>query len=105
MSLAEQGKLDLDTPIRHYLTDFRVADEEVSQRVTTRHLLTHTAGWVGNYFCDTGEGENALYKYMQCMINLSQISPLGTHFSYNNADYYLAGIWSNRSVGRPTSNY
>jgi CubicO group peptidase (beta-lactamase class C family) len=46
MRLAEQGKLDLDAPVRAYLPDFKVKDEQVSAQVTVRNLLTHMSGWV-----------------------------------------------------------
>src|SRR6266545_2698458 len=52
MRLVEQGELDLDAPARTYLPRFRLADEDVATRVTMRHLLTHTGGWVGDYFDD-----------------------------------------------------
>ena len=57
MRLVEAGKLDLDEPVRTYLPDLHLADEEVAGAVAMRHLLTHTGGWVGDYFDDTGGGE------------------------------------------------
>src|SRR5215218_11215946 len=50
MRLVERGELDLDAPVRRYIPDFRLSDEHVAARVTTRHLLTHTGGWVGDVF-------------------------------------------------------
>ena len=50
MRLVETGKLELDKPIRTYLPGLKLADETVAARVTMRHLLTHTGGWVGDYF-------------------------------------------------------
>src|SRR5579875_3400177 len=41
MRLVEAGKLDLDAPVRTYLPDLRLADEDTAARVTVRHLLTH----------------------------------------------------------------
>jgi CubicO group peptidase (beta-lactamase class C family) len=54
MQLAEQGKVDLDAPVRKYIRDFRLKNKEVTQKVTVRHLLTHMGGWVGDYFNDFG---------------------------------------------------
>ena len=42
--LAEQGKLDLNAPVRTYIPWFRVADEAASGRITINHLLHHTSG-------------------------------------------------------------
>jgi CubicO group peptidase (beta-lactamase class C family) len=49
MMLMEAGKVDLDTPIRTYLPDFRLSDEDVAAHATIKHLLTHTGGWLGDY--------------------------------------------------------
>ena len=91
MRLVEQGKLDLEAPVRTYLPDFRVADEEVSKQVRLKHLVTHTAGWYGDDFTDTGDGDDALTKYVAAMADLPQIAPVGRYFSYNNAAVVLAG--------------
>src|SRR2546427_13193701 len=39
--LVDRGQLDLDAPVARYWPGFAQAGKE---RVTTRHLLTHTAG-------------------------------------------------------------
>ena len=43
-SWSDEGRVDLDEPVRTYLPDFRVADADVSARLTPRHLLNHTNG-------------------------------------------------------------
>jgi CubicO group peptidase (beta-lactamase class C family) len=91
MCLVEQGKLDLDAPLRVYVPDLRLADEEVARRVTARHLFAHTGGWLGDYFADTGPGDDALAKAGQKLADLPQETPLGEIYSYNNAGFYLAG--------------
>jgi CubicO group peptidase (beta-lactamase class C family) len=89
--LVEQGKLELEAPVRDYLPDFRVAEPAVSEAVKLRHLVTHTAGWFGDDFTETGDGDDALARYVAEMADLPQIAPLGKHFSYNNAALCLAG--------------
>ncbi len=44
LTLVEEGKLSLDTPVHQYVP---VPDEtdERSQRITMRHLLSHSGGW------------------------------------------------------------
>src|SRR5215813_6566380 len=42
MRLVEQGRLDLDAPIRAYLPSLRLADEPTAAGVTLRHLFSHT---------------------------------------------------------------
>ncbi len=89
--LVEMGKLDLDVPVRTYLPDLRLSNEDVAARVTMRHLFTHTSGWVGDYFEDTGAGDDALAKVVVRMADLQQLTPLGAIWSYNNSGFYLAG--------------
>ena len=91
MRLVEQGKLDLDAPVRTYLPDLRLSDEGVAAGVTLRHLLQHTAGWAGDYFADTGAGDDALAQMLGRLAELEQLTPLGETWSYNNAGFYLAG--------------
>jgi CubicO group peptidase (beta-lactamase class C family) len=91
MRLVERGKLDLDAPLRTYLPDLRLADHSVASAVTLRHLFNHTGGWQGDYFANTGAGDDALEKVIAQMVDLAQVTPLGAFFSYNNAGFYLAG--------------
>jgi CubicO group peptidase (beta-lactamase class C family) len=91
MRLVEMGRLELDRPIRQVLPDLKLMDETASAQVTMRHLLTHTGGWVGDYFDDFGLGEDALARMVAKMADLQQLTPLGEVWSYNNAGFYLAG--------------
>ncbi len=89
--MAEAGELDLDVPLRTYLPELRLADETVAARVTLRHCFTHTGGWLGDYFDDTGDGDDALARMVAQLDRLPQLTPLGAYWSYNNAGFYLAG--------------
>lgn len=44
LTLVEQGKLDLDTPVSTYLTRWQLPDSPHNDQVTVRRLLSHTAG-------------------------------------------------------------
>ena len=91
MRLVERGQVNLDAPIRTYLPMLRLADSFVAERVTLRHIFTHTAGWMGDFFDDAGLGNDALDIVVKRMERLPQVTPLGEIWSYNNAGYYLAG--------------
>ncbi len=91
MRLVEEGRLDLEAPVRTYLPDFRVADAVASTEVRLRHLVTHSAGWFGDDMRDTGDGDDALARYVAGMAELPQIAPVGRFFGYNNAAVVAAG--------------
>ena len=90
MMLVEQGKVDLDAPVRKYIKDFRVQDESVSKKATVRDLLTHMGGWVGDYFNEFGNGDDALDRMVKDIATLPQVQPLGTIWSYNNTGFNVA---------------
>jgi CubicO group peptidase (beta-lactamase class C family) len=90
MMLVEQGKVDLDAPVRKYLKDFKLSDENVAKKVTVRHLLTHMGGWVGDYFNEFGNGDDALDRMVKDIAKLPQVQPLGKIWSYNNTGFNVA---------------
>jgi CubicO group peptidase (beta-lactamase class C family) len=80
-----------------------LADAEAAERVTLRHLLSHTAGWVGDYFEDTGWGDDAVARYVAEMRTLPQLTPVGELWSYNNAGFALVGRVVEVVTGEPSS--
>jgi CubicO group peptidase (beta-lactamase class C family) len=91
MQLVDEGKVDLDVPIQTYLPEFRIADEDAAARITTRQLLSHTAGFEGDIFTDTGRGDDCVEKYLRELHGVTQLFPPGEQFSYNNAGYCVLG--------------
>jgi CubicO group peptidase (beta-lactamase class C family) len=91
LRLVDAGRLDLDAPIRRYMREFRVMDADISARVTTRHLLTHSAGWFGDHYIHTGSGDDALARYVATFDQLAQITPLGSMWNYSNSSFGAAG--------------
>lgn len=91
LRLVEQGRLALDAPVRDLLPGLELADEATAAQVTLRHLLTHTGGWAGDYFDDSGRGDDALEKILLRLKRLEQLTPAGEVWAYNNAGFYIAG--------------
>jgi CubicO group peptidase (beta-lactamase class C family) len=91
MHLVAEGAIDLDRPVREYVPELELADAGATAGVTMRHLLAHTGGWAGDYFDDTGWGDDAVARYVERMKTLPQLTPLGELWSYNNAGFGLAG--------------
>lgn len=91
MQLVEEGLLDLDAPIRQVLPDFKVADQQASETVTMRHLLTHTSGIDGDIFQDTGRGDDCVQKYVESLGDAEQLFAPGETWSYCNTGLVIAG--------------
>ncbi|MBK1735506.1 serine hydrolase [Halorhodospira abdelmalekii] len=89
--LEAEGRVELDAPVRCYVPELQLADEEAAAQVTLLQLLNHTAGWEGDFFPDTGEGDDALARYVSRLGEVAQLASPGEVFSYNNAAFCLAG--------------
>src|SRR4051812_10166586 len=91
MQLVDDGLVDLDAPLVTYLPEFKVADADLTRTVTTRHLLSHTSGIAGDFFPETGRGDDCLEKFVALMADLPASHPLGATMSYCNAGFVLLG--------------
>ncbi|MFF5207833.1 serine hydrolase [Streptosporangium sp. NPDC000396] len=91
IGLVEQGLVTLDTPVAQIVPGFRVADADVTEHVTLRHLLAHTSGINGDLFIDTGRGDDCLERYVDACADLPQCHPLGAMFSYCTGGYVILG--------------
>lgn len=102
MRLAEQGKVDLRSPVRTYLPDFRVRDEAASRDVTVWHLLTHLGGWEGQV-SGPDRGTESLKTFVGSITDLMQVAPPGAAWSYNNAGFSIAGRVIEVVTGSPVN--
>jgi CubicO group peptidase (beta-lactamase class C family) len=92
MVLVEEGRVELDQPVRRYLPELQLRDERTAETLTVGQLLNHTAGWDGgDTWTDTGEGDDALERSVALLADLPQQFAAGTGASYNNAAFVVAG--------------
>lgn len=99
MRLVDDGKLDLDAPVVDVLPELRVADPDVTARVTARHLLTHTSGISGDVLAEGGRGDDALERFVAACADVGQDVPLGTVVSYSNTGFSLLSRMIERITG------
>lgn len=89
MQQVESGNLNLDIPITTYLPDFR---KETGDRITIRHLLTHTHGIPNADQIDRYKPmtkEEFVKRYCESDLEFDP----GTEFRYSNiVGYYLLGM-------------
>ncbi len=87
MTLVEEGKLDLDAPVKKYLPKFEVADATLTETLTVRDLLSHAKGLdsqpIVTLDAFTGEiTEERFYRW------LKEAKATGS-FDYTNLHYTL----------------
>jgi CubicO group peptidase (beta-lactamase class C family) len=91
MCLVADGQVDLTAPVRDYLPELRLADEQATADLTVRNLLNHTSGLDWGLIADTGEGDDALARYVSRLGELEQMAPPGRRASYSQAGFNMAG--------------
>lgn len=97
--LADEGKLDWDKPIKTYMPDFQLYDQEETNKITARDLLSHRTGlpnhddmWVA-----ANSDRKTLFDNLK---HLKPTHPLYTHYQYNNLMYMAAGVLVERLSGK-----
>jgi CubicO group peptidase (beta-lactamase class C family) len=101
MQLVDEGSLELDVPVKRYLPEFQVADPKATEEITPAHLLCHTSGIDGDFFQDTGCGDDCVERYVLACAALPQLHPPGEMLSYCNAGFMIAGRIIEKLRGRP----
>jgi CubicO group peptidase (beta-lactamase class C family) len=99
MLLNAEGLLDLDKPISTWSPTLRLQDE-MADRITLRHLLTHTSGIAGDLFTDTGRGDDCLERFADSLADVPHQLPPGTGFSYCNTGFSLIGRLIEQVTGK-----
>jgi CubicO group peptidase (beta-lactamase class C family) len=101
MRLAAAGQIELDAPVRRYVPELVLADEQTAAEVTVMNLLNHTSGLGWDTLTDTGEGDDALASFVPRLAELELVAPLGTRASYSQAGYSLLGRVIEKILGVP----
>jgi CubicO group peptidase (beta-lactamase class C family) len=100
MRLIAEGKVELNAPVRRYVPELQLKDQQAADKVTVLNLLNHTSGLDWRVNADTGEGDDALERYVAKMAEMEQIAPLGTRVSYSQAGYNLIGRIIEKVTGK-----
>jgi CubicO group peptidase (beta-lactamase class C family) len=98
VSLAEEGKIKLDSPIGKYISGL---DPKLSQ-LTSHHLMSHTAGLTDESPSDYGSHDDqALGAYVRSLDDDNFFTESGKIFSYSNPGFDVAGLIIEQVSGRP----
>jgi len=106
MQLVEQGRLDLDAPVRRYLPEFK-PHNPFGGEITLRELMSHRAGLVreppvGHYFDDSSPSIDATVASLN---ETTLAYAPGTHTKYSNAGIAVVGDVLQHVTGKPFAPY
>jgi uncharacterized protein YbbC (DUF1343 family)/CubicO group peptidase (beta-lactamase class C family) len=96
MILVDEGRLDLDRPVREFLPGFQGPGKEA---VTVRHLLTHSSGLeaLAPFFREI-RGKEAYVERIQAM---DLVYPTGSRSVYSDPGIILLGAILEQVAGQP----
>lgn len=98
--LMNEGAIALDDPVSHYLPDFSGGERD---RVTIRHLLTHTSGlppWIP-LWRETPDRHAAFQRIDEEPLE----NPPGTHYTYSDLGAILMGRVVERVVSQTLDQF
>lgn len=92
MQLQEQGAIDIDRPLSHYLPEFRIRThgEDLNQ-VTLKRLITHSSGVPTDVFRNMESGKAHYTDVVELLNQTALAHSPGTVGMYSNAGYNLLG--------------
>ncbi|WP_338556505.1 serine hydrolase domain-containing protein [Paenibacillus sp. KS-LC4] len=102
MKLVDEGKVDLDSPVVNYISDFKMKDSRYTQ-ITPRMLLNHSSGLLGTTASNaTLYGDNDTYAhdtFLEQLAAQSLKADPGAFSVYCNDGFTLAEILVERVSG------
>lgn len=98
LMLAERGEIDLDAPVQRSLPGF---EGQAKDRVTWRHLLTHTSGLPGGAVIRGTEPDERLRRLLRTRIDISP----GTTVEYTDLGFLVLWAAAERVVGEPLEGW
>jgi len=101
LSLVEEGKLQLDAPVKEIVPWLTLSDKKTEEGVTLRHLLSHTSGLEAEYTPDGFREESALEVSLREGLPKAKILfPLGKGYQYSNWGIRLASFMAEEVTGK-----
>lgn len=92
LSLAEEGKLDLDAPIGDYLPELRENAPDKANSILVKHLMSHTSGYRGLNIMDAAVKWGMTWpKFVDFFGRTEQLFKPGTVFSYEHSEHVILG--------------
>ncbi|UWZ83960.1 serine hydrolase [Occallatibacter riparius] len=114
LKLVEEGKIDLDANVNHYLKRWKIPDNEytANRKVTVRELLNHTSG-IGTHNGEIYDSASPIPTLLQLLegekpartpaVRVEAVP--GTKFAYSNGGYLVLTLLIEDVTGQPFAAY
>jgi len=103
MQLKDEGLVELDAAVQHYLPWFQVANPDYSRQITIRQLLNQTSGLPDSFPADTPV--TSVESRVRNLAGVQLLAPPGRAFNYSNSNYNTLGLVIEAVSGRAYADY
>lgn len=92
--LVNEGKIELDRPVRDYISWFQVSDIDASKQITIRNLLDHKSGIprMADYQYELYNDRYNMVQAVQMLKSVKLNRPVGVLYEYANVNYIILGL-------------
>lgn len=90
--LVQGGKIDPSKPVKDYIPDFRVADQNATRKITINHLIHHVSGLSEAGFTAILPETASKQDLIDALAAATLTAPVGTKFQYFNVGYDVLAI-------------
>ncbi|MEU7909611.1 serine hydrolase domain-containing protein [Microbispora bryophytorum] len=105
LRLADEGRIDLDAPVRRYLPEFTMADAR-AEKITVRQLLQQTSGMSDRTFPELTLPAPDDLKSAVAMLRTAPLAAApGTRMIYHNPNYAVAARLAEVVSGTPFADF
>lgn len=107
LQLYDQGRVQIDDSVQHYLPDFNPANDPRRAEVTLRMLLTHTSGLGGDlslqgpWGLDRADKAEGIHRALTAPLAFSP----GEIFHYSDINFIVLGALIEKLTGEPEDVY
>ena len=102
LRLVDEGLLSLDEPVKTYVPWLTLKDADAAEKITLRHLLSHTSGLPKEYTPEGARDEAALGPTLRVELPEAELvaSPGEGKYLYSNLGIRLASLCAERVTGK-----
>ncbi|MCL2552752.1 MAG: serine hydrolase [Actinomycetia bacterium] len=98
MQQLQAGRIDLDTPVAHYLPEFAANGKGA---ITIKQLLTHTSGFDADPVPSLWQGYPDIASREKAILDAEPINPPGTTYLYSDLNMLSMQLVLQKVTGKP----
>ncbi len=98
--LVNEGYFNWDDPMITYMPDFSIQDTSFIDRLTIRHILSHTSGFPVHAYTDLLDAGVPYEKIKESLSEISIYYPPGKVYAYQNVIYSMIGDVMKQASGK-----